>query len=615
MNLALLAACASLSSHPAKDQGTVEIRRSTAPPPSNAINIAPPKSRFQLQQPLPSIPGVMMDTHQSGWGLANQAAKAKGLQARVLWVDCTANIDRFNEEQKIVGLVARIKDSGFNTVVFDIKPISGQVAYFSKIAPKIKEWRGKVLPDNFDPLAVFVRECKSAGLSLLVSLNAFSEGHSMFRVGPGYDLPEQQTVLYDPQVVVKNGGVTHPVSPVPNKMPEYDDQLGVFTDQAAIPPPAEGLFAVTLGKDSRVIDGFEQAGIGQGVPTITRGGCAIVGKGRAADFLRRFAIPGQPLTFETVAEFVPMYARPDLQYPLMMNPHHPDVQRRALDILKEVAGKYAVDGILYDDRLRYAGFNADFSIWAKGGFERWLGKRVNWPRDVYEVTYTPAFVKGLRPGPYYDAWLTWRAMTMRNFIAKAKQEVKSIRRDLLFGVYTGSWYGEYPNLGVNYASTGTEGGFWFLTPSYQKTGYSEIVDIVMSGCYYPTATIYEAMTVGVPIGVTVEAAGVMTNRLIKDRAWTYASIALSQFKGNPEGLQNALQAACAGTQGVMVFDLSHEIDPFWPVFKQSFSQPRKPPHLFPTVLHDAMKKRQAMELRGEKEKPMIIITGAPGAGQ
>lgn len=583
--------------------------------PTTQLTLTPPKSRFQMETPLPSLNGIMVDSYQTGWGLVQQAAKARGLQARVLWIDCTANIDRYNDESKIKSLVATIAGAGFNTIVFDIKPISGQVAYISAFAPKLTEWRGRVLPVSFDPLAAFVRECKANSISLLVSLNAFSEGHQLFRVGPGYDTPELQTVLYDVEPMLRVDAISYPVLATPNKMPDDDSKLGVFTDGSKLPVPAEGLFAVTMGRDGKAIDGFENGGIGNGVPTIPPGGSAVIGSGRAADFLRLYVQPGERLTFDTQPVFVPSSARPEAQIPLMMNPHHPDVQKRILNIVREVAANYEIDGLVFDDRMRYAGINADFSVQAQNDFEKWVGKKLTWPDDVYKTTFTSAFVKGMRPGPQYDAWLSWRALTLRNFVARARDAVKSVRANALFGIYAGSWYGEYASLGANYASPATEAGFWFLTPHYQKTGFAGNLDILMTGCYYPTPTVFEAMERGVPIGVTVEAAGAMTNRIVRDRAWSYAGISLSQFKNNPSGLENAIQAACASTQGVMVFDLSHDIEPMWPVFRKAFSLKASAPHLSPNVLNDARKRRLTLEARGYKERPMIVVAGAPGAGQ
>lgn len=601
MPLAILAACAFGLQSPAR--------------PNVTLKLSPPKSRFELMGPLPSVPSVMIDTLTSNWGLAQQAARARKLQGRMLWVDCTANIERYNTPEKVKDVVQSAANAGFNTLVFDIKPISGQVAYPTPLAPKLTEWINRKLPLEFDPLAVFVKESKAAGLSLLVSLNALSEGHRNFKVGPGYDRVDLQTVLYEAEPYLKTARGTFDLSADPNSLPDDGAKIGVYTDAAKIPPSAEGLFAVTLDKFGKVVDGFEQAGIGPGVPTIPRGGSALLGRGAGAEFLRTNAVPGATVSFDTRALFVPISARPEQQIPLMMNPHHPEVVSRAIDIAKEVVAKYAVDGFLYDDRMRFGAINADFSPEGRAGFEKWLGRRLKWPDDVYKVTYTSTLTKGTRPGPYYDAWLSWRSLTLRNFIARVRQEIKSVRPSVLFGVYAGSWYGEYSAFGSNYASSETEAGFWYLTPNYQKTGYAGHLDLFVSGCYYPTSTIFEALENGVPIGTTVEAAGAVSNRLIRDRAWTYAGIALSQFRDNPVGLKNALQAAIASTQGVMVFDLSHNIEPMWDTFKQAFAIRARPPHLFPDVLTDVRKKRVASEMRGDKERPFPMLIGAAGAGQ
>src|SRR5437016_1379004 len=160
--------------------------------------IRPPEERFGYGWPLPSLPGVMLDGYLDSVGLLQQAARARGLQGRILWIDGTANLDRVNSEEKIVALMHQIADVGFNTVVFDIKPISGQVLYNSKIAPKITDWRGQHLPPDFDPLPIMIREAHASGVQVFVSMNAFSEGHTLLKVGPGYDMPEHQSVLYVP---------------------------------------------------------------------------------------------------------------------------------------------------------------------------------------------------------------------------------------------------------------------------------------------------------------------------------------------------------------------------------------------------------------------------------
>jgi hypothetical protein len=66
----------------------------------------------------------------------------------------------------------------------------------------------------------------------------------------------------------------------------------------------------------------------------------------------------------------------------------------------------------------------------------------------------------------------------------------------------------------------------------------------------------------------------------------------------------------------MIFDLSHNIEPMWPVFAQAFSQPREAPNTNPKNLRDLRQRRAALErTTGFKEPPIIIAAGSAGVGQ
>lgn len=558
---------------------------------------------------------MMLDRRMAGWGYANELSKAFNLQARMIWIDGTANLDRVNTPEKIDKLIHDLKDAGFNTIVFDVKPISGQVLYKSKISPKITEWRGKTLPIDFDPLEVMAPKAKAAGLSFFVSLNAFSEGHNMFNAGPGYAMQDMQSVIYEaiPQVVTRRSAFA--ISQTANKMPDGEDTLGAFTDATKLPKPDPSLFAVTLTSKLKVFDGFEGAGAGTITPTIPKQGIALVGRGRAAKFLREQVWPGDFIRLDTRAQFVRTGERPSLQIPLMMNPHNADFQQRAITIATELVQNYPIDGIIYDDRLRYAGLYADFSASTRAQFEKVVGKKLSWPDDVFKYTYTSKLEKGLNLGPYYDAWMTWRAATMRRYVKRVREWIRDIKPTVQLGVYAGSWYGEYPSLGNNWADDSFDGGFWFLTPEYQRTGFASDVDFLVTGCYYPTGTVHQALQDNVGIGATVEAGGYLTARAARDSTWTMAGLMLSQFKGNPEGLLDALQAACGTTQGVMIFDLSHGIEEFLPTFKQAFTVPAKAPQTRPDILQMARKRRAMLDKMGKLPPPVIISAGSAGTGQ
>ena len=387
----------------------------------------------------------MLDSYATGVGLAQQLARSRNLQARIMWLDATANLDRYNTEEKIVDLVHKIKEVGFNTIVFDIKPISGQVVYPSRLAPKLTEWKGKTMPADFDPLRLFVREAKASGLILDVSLNAFSEGHRMFLVGPGYARPEQQTILYESSpILAGRDGTSFPIA---SKVGAAEDgKLSVVSKGAAVP---EGGTATVISKAGTVVGSVEAGGLPIDIP---KGGIMVVGAaGPAADFLRANSVPGSDLHLDSTTEFVPISARPEQQYPLMMNPNDPAVQQYALDILKEVVSNYDVDGVIYDDRLRYGGQNADFSEISRRKFEAVIGQPVQWPDDVFKWTYTSTLGRGTKPGKFFDQWMAWRASTIQDYVRLARRTVTSARPGVRLGAYVGSWYGEYPRTGHNYA--------------------------------------------------------------------------------------------------------------------------------------------------------------------
>ena len=585
------------------------------PSPDTVLNVKPPVSRFSLRAPIPNLTSVMMDWVGNSYGVAQTTAMAQRLQARILWVDATANVDRVNTPEKIAALVRNVKSTGFNTLVFDIKPISGHTMYPSKLAPKLQEWKGKVLPADFDPLAHMITECKNANLSLFVSLNAFSEGHRDFKIGPGYEKKDWQTTIYEPAISAYSiYNDNFPVSPIINKLAANGDQLAAFNDRNALPDTSTAdYFAVALDRFGSVVATYQ--GVNVPAARVPRAGSILVGKNAAANFLRNQAPINSRVRFDSVPRFVPISERPEQQVPLMVNPNNPEVQAYAEEIMKEVVTNYDVDGVIYDDRMRYGGINADFSPATQQQFEKFVGRRLSWPDDVFKFTMSPSLDRGVVPGMYYEAWMTFRAQTLRNFMHRIRKAVKTIRPRTHFGLYAGSWYGEYPRFGNNWGSPDLEAGFWFLTPEYSQTGIAPLCDFMITGCYYPTATIFDAMSAGVAIGNSIEGAGQLSNRIVRDQTWVYAGISLDQFKNNPDGLRAAMQAACGSTQGVMVFDLSHDIEPMWPVFAQAFaSDPRSSPHSQPSLLGEVRRRRAQLDKMGHKDPPVNINAGSSGTG-
>lgn len=583
-------------------------------------------NRFVATGVFPNLKWAKLDRTAAGFGVANALARDKGVQARILWIDGTANMERVDTEDKVRSLMAKIAKTGFNTVVYDVKPIVGRTMYPSKLTGQMTSWRGQTMAEGHDPLAHILRYGRANGLKVYVSMNAFSEGHSFAKraendpaqglgdPGYGYKHPELQSVQMVSSPALAGPAWEKPIALQTTVDPtgleaardkEGEPQAGVYSRvPSAVRQPCSSLILDTKG---RVVSGTD------GLPaSLPEGATLVVGLGDTGLSLLR-ALPGDQVRVAAAVRLVPAAEVQD-QIPLMMNPHHPAVQDRALAFVREVMGSYAVDGFVYDDRLRYANIAADFSPQARAGFEKWVGRPVRWPEDVYTPTYSLRLTKGSRPGPLYDAWLAFRAKTMADWVRRVGATVRASRKGAQFAVYAGSNYGDYANFGTNYGSTENNAGYPFLTDAYRGQGFGSDLDFLMTGCYYRYGTVFEAMEVGLKPGFTVEAAGLVSNRVVRDQTWTYAGIMLSLMWDNPENLDTVLQAACATTQGVMVFDLSHQMERFWPVFERAFRRPATAPHNVPGLTQELRARRAKLDASGAKDPPFPIFEGMAGAG-
>ena len=604
--------------------------------PLQNLNVPPPVAP-PAYNPLPNLPPVALDEANNGVGIAQQTARARKLQARVLWIDGTANMNAINTNEKIAALADQIKKAGFNTVVLDVKPIVGFTLYPSKYAPKLTTWKDRTIPLDFDPLPPMITNCHRNGLQIVVNMNVFSEGHrgdnnTVKKQGPGYEHPEWQTILYTAQLKVRPNTPNAPSFPLSqrvnppsgqtsnqsvNQVPANENEIAVYTDAKALPAKVEG-FAVAVSEEGRVIAQVEGKALSL-LGSAPWRGAYFVGTGTGANYLRQNAPIGSVLVLDNTPAYVP-HAQLQEQVPLMVAPNRQDVQRRMRDMLREVCTNYDIDGVIFDDRFRYAGINADFSEDTRRQFEAYLapvlaGKPFRWPDDVFRYDFTfPTLARRVTPGPYYDAWLTFRALTLRNWLASAVAVVKSIRPNATVSTYNGSWYGDYAALGANWASDDFSAGFRFLTPTYQKTGYAGLADWITTGCYYPTPTMSDALSSGKSVGATIEAAGQLSNRAINDQAWVYAGLNVADYVEQPQKIKPAVQAALATTQGVMIFDLSYFDAAIWSVFEEAFKEPATAPHAVPGLLTQVRQQRATRKASGVPDPPVIIHNGTPGTG-
>ena len=138
-----------------------------------------------------------MDTFGNNVGIAQQTAQAQGLQARILWMDAGANVGNLNSRTKIEDVVGKVKASGMNMIVLDVKPIVGDTIYPSRYAPKLTAWKGQTVAADFDVLRHVLDAAHAAGLPVYANMSTFGEGHKLVGRGLAYTHPDWQTILYE----------------------------------------------------------------------------------------------------------------------------------------------------------------------------------------------------------------------------------------------------------------------------------------------------------------------------------------------------------------------------------------------------------------------------------
>lgn len=171
------------------------------------------------------------------------------------------------------------------------------------------------------------------------------------------------------------------------------------------------------------------------------------------------------------------------------NPGHPEVQEYICGLLRDLA-KYNVDGIVLD-RGRYNDLWSDFSPTTRAQFEEYIGvKLTKFPGTEILPKGTTNTTLATPYGKYTTKWLEFRAKTIHDFMAKAREAVKSVNPDILFGVYVGGWYGSYYNTGVNWASKTYDPSrtAQWASIRYKNFGYADLMDHILIGAYAnPTA--------------------------------------------------------------------------------------------------------------------------------
>ncbi|GIP34505.1 alpha amylase family protein [Paenibacillus sp. J2TS4] len=240
---------------------------------------------------------------------------------------------------------------------------------------------------------------------------------------------------------------------------------------------------------------------------------------------------------------------------LFVNPIHEEVRAHQLAVLRELATGYELDGITLD-RCRYPDIYGDFSELSRTQFERFMDCKVErWPDDIF--TAEDEGGGRIKHGKLFQAWIEWRARNIKSFVREAKTLVKSLKPELLFCIYVGSWYPVYYQEGVNWASTTYRPQLDWTSPQYHEAGYADELDFLMTGCYYRDVYKQEAVDRGNAAWISVQGGIEQSLEALNGQIPLFASLFLNDYQDHPDQFAKAVRLCRGQSHGVMLFDVCY----------------------------------------------------------
>jgi len=106
---------------------------------------------------------------------------------KYLWFDAEANFERFSSKDSIRYYLDKTKDTGFNRIVVDVRPIYGDVLYAkTTIMTQLTTVNGYTRNIDWDYLGFFIEEAHKRDLKVTVSTTIFPAGRPDTKEGVVY---------------------------------------------------------------------------------------------------------------------------------------------------------------------------------------------------------------------------------------------------------------------------------------------------------------------------------------------------------------------------------------------------------------------------------------------
>ncbi len=127
---------------------------------------------------------------------------------KYLWMCAEANFERFSTKDSIDYYLDKIKETGFNHIVVDIKPIQGKVLYDSDICEQLTVVHDTEVNRDWDYFGYFLDKAHEKGLKVIASACVFPAGSPWWHKGLCYD---DTTFMSRTCVQYKENGTLQPI--------------------------------------------------------------------------------------------------------------------------------------------------------------------------------------------------------------------------------------------------------------------------------------------------------------------------------------------------------------------------------------------------------------------
>jgi uncharacterized lipoprotein YddW (UPF0748 family) len=111
------------------------------------------------------------------------------VKEKLVWIEASANFQRFSNKENIMQVLDTIKNTGFNKIVVDVRPITGYALYRSDILPHLTDVGNVPVTYDWDYLQFFIDEAHKRDLKVTVSMAILPAGNTKKREGVAYTDP------------------------------------------------------------------------------------------------------------------------------------------------------------------------------------------------------------------------------------------------------------------------------------------------------------------------------------------------------------------------------------------------------------------------------------------